>query len=574
MKTSTASGDNPSQESSTSGKFYDDSATRPDVSAIIEAGSKPTPYLNMYSTDDDDEEVLDMCSRTSPQHDLPQESDEDSVRSVHVTNPWSLAKVNAKIGPSMQEPRARNRLSPGNRIITPERGTDDQVPGLSKGLHPYTVKYPGLPSPATSSVSSPSYQNPGPPLRPWGPRVRARQDLDDIQFTQGNCKTDHPALRRNGSETWSTSLNSNASLLSFKKASELYKGYGLISNSSLDIGRHSPKTPGNFQQFDHVAEAKDLESSSATCHGNDSNTLASSSRSKQVSSPWYNVQRLGPGLAPEASQERFCTPMPSLASPAQRCSKTLQAQEVELAGILDFEHRKKAVMAQQRQISKNLTNKLNPPVLANLSAQSPERSETAPRFVGTKRMVPRTDIENNRDCEPRGEAIDYDLVATAPYSSPHEKRHLAGKKLLSLTDQDGEGTRESRRSPLDGKSGESGHDLQTGDEAFKWSEDDPRAYLINRRAHSSKADSSIGFTKTGLRVRRTRTGRLPLECVPVEANLHSLSAHAVNHFPEQPPLRNLCVRLAGNDEYLRTGQIEPLKWSANSKAFGGMGNFC
>ena len=100
----------------------------------------------------------------------------------------------------------------------------------------------------------------------------------------------------------------------------------------------------------------------------------------------------------------------------------------------------------------------------------------------------------------------------------------------------------------------------------KISERDPRAYLIRFRQQKAQQNHSEanGLTRTGLRIRRAKTTRLPLEGVPVDARLHDV-AIAMRMVDDINGIKRSFARLSTIDEYIRSGTVESIVWSPLSK---------
>ncbi|KAL8833740.1 MAG: hypothetical protein Q9170_004102, partial [Blastenia crenularia] len=118
---------------------------------------------SMYPEDEDEE--------LESGHTVPSEEseDEENLRGVTVTNPWTLAKINAPIRPLREREGTSNDISSIQQLPTPAKGPGDLSQDLSP---PDRILVPTLPTPAKSQIAPPNEQSSPDtflyPRRAWG----------------------------------------------------------------------------------------------------------------------------------------------------------------------------------------------------------------------------------------------------------------------------------------------------------------------------------------------------------------------------------------------------------------------
>jgi DNA mismatch repair ATPase MutL len=145
-------------------------------------------HFNMYGMDDEDLLTVGSPPPTQPQ--FSQEAEDVEVRSARVTNPWSLAKLNAPARQNVGE--SAIQADPGSTIqlMTPGWGQNEAPRNVRQSACPQesTHRRSNLPSPVASSPTLAAYQNPGPPLRRRAYDEQHDQDDADIESTQGSIR--------------------------------------------------------------------------------------------------------------------------------------------------------------------------------------------------------------------------------------------------------------------------------------------------------------------------------------------------------------------------------------------------
>lgn len=117
--------------------------------------------------------------------------------------------------------------------------------------------------------------------------------------------------------------------------------------------------------------------------------------------------------------------------------------------------------------------------------------------------------------------------------SPHKSRYLAAKAALAAGTRQQGSEREKEKSTA--QSGGLAHD-------------DPRAYYIRNRDKMQESSHA----KTGLKIKRTQTHRLPLESIPDDCKLHHLISTCSVRDETIPSLINESRNL---DTYIQSGAI-------------------
>lgn len=486
----------------------------------------PRAHSNMYGLDEDDEIP---SSSTGPQNVV---HDTEDVGDVVARNPWSLAKINIPV-------RRPNELDDSSPLPT-HQGSSSSSPHLEKklsnstpraGTHrqPFGLRLQS-PSPATSPCSPDIFQNPGPPRRPWPPRQR-RNDVSELEEAP-----EIPVMPSTGGrhgvanllDSWANLSASRTELPSFKRVSEIY-------NKDNELER-----------------TQDL-ASSEPLHMQNSMNLASHEH------PWRQVPLGHPLKSPllrspagAVAYDGACPPPNLEPVPASQHTsfKLSQSPNPELDQIMEFEHRKKAAVSHQRKAHGKAKGRGMSIVE---SAQLPQST------MGTSGDKDVLSLKVDRNV-PEGQASAVatfddgsdDRVADLNPSkkpSPHKNRYLAAAKRLTRgrTDE----SEDEFRAPGVSSPAELTDD---GQHIPRIPKDDPRAYLIRHRSQSTTADAG-GLSKTGLKIRRTITQRLPLEVVPPDVMLHDVVTRLdfdVRSLSETGPVA---------DKYTLTGKNDFIAWS-------------
>lgn len=169
----------------------------------------------------------------------------------------------------------------------------------------------------------------------------------------------------------------------------------------------------------------------------------------------------------------------------------------------------------------------------NTPLSLPQSSE--PQVSPVRENTPHHDLQYSLDFEKRKEDVNKKQRSSAPASrpSPHQNRYNAAIAVL------------------DSISNTVAPAKTVNPEPFKTSlpDGDPRAYLMRRQKSLSVISN---HPERALKLKRAKTGLLPLESIPQDCGVHSLVGRV------HTDLSAVCgavVELLGMDVYLRTGEI-------------------
>ena len=523
-------------------------------------GTEIKAHFNMYDFDEGD------VPTTSPplveNQGYAVDSEGDVALGTVFKNPWSLAKLHSSVRPG--QGRAEAVASRYSHLMTPTPDQEDSGPSTPLPTQPWTHRMSlgpsaSLPTPGTSPASPPGYQNPGPPMR----RAPARsKDDDEIKFTQDVSAKSMQSPRSMLIDSWVQPRPFLPEVTTFPRPSEANRMEDrLAAQSRSTFGMHRgtieyPPSPRST----HVdaASAADIR-----INGVDRPFKSPFKRKRAlVESPEADRSMTRPLTAIDFPTQQLITrpssclyplPDPSMLTdsedtvpicpPIQTISKASQSSCPDLAQILDFEHRKKAVNLQCRAQAKFKAQR--GPNSAEPEKVQPESSlMSSPNFqkkpTGDSEPAPST-LDHREEAHHATRAFEdrfgsqrarvEDIQNERP--GPHRNRYLTAKKRLFQSQQ------ENRTSP-----GEV-------EDRFKFSEDDPRAYFIRHQNETSF--STNGMTKTGLRIRRTKIARLPLETIPFNSAVQNIQAKASHPFPTVQAIAEELERLARFDEYAQCG---------------------
>jgi DNA mismatch repair protein, C-terminal domain len=552
------------------------------------------PRFNMYGMDDDD--LFEMISPPSTHHPLSEEADENEVRSARVTNPWSLAKLNAPARQSVGERSAQADSGLTVQLMTPGRGQNNQSRNLQRLAYPQQSMHPNssLPSPVASLPTPAPYQNPGPPIRRRAFNEQQDQDDNAIARTQDFVtEASHPRPS-NTLDTWVQPHQPAVQLLSFKKASVSCNGddgFGTVrrpdferQERSLDNSLLTRLTePDDFlaepsRTSNHISKPfkspfkgrsvissrhiANLESLDSSCIG-----LLPAPPPPKVRVPLPDQEPSSQRPLSATDYENQSTSMPPPPSPSQRSFKMSQSPNTELADILEFEQRKKAAVLHQRKSQSNRAlSEPNPTKLAHVQRKTDDTSLVQVISSQTRQNLPSLDLREKqsnpaRPFERDTKSFDEAAGSLLNRNTPHRNRYLAAKERLGYVRPESDHKQCAGHS--DQEKCNAGELLDETE--VRLSEDDPRAYLVRNSGSGQKTDSLSGLTRTGLKIRRTKTARLPLETIPAGAANNYLKAITPEPFPSTSPLAVMSRRQSQCDEYVRSGKNSFVRWSANSR---------
>jgi hypothetical protein len=550
-------------------------------------------HFNMYGIDDED--FLAIGSPQATQHPLSQDVEDNEVRNAHVTNPWSLAKLNAPARQSVGE--SSLQADPGwtIQLMTPDRVEND--PSRQRPACPQHLIHPqsSLPSPITSSPTPAAYQNPGPPLRRRAYDEHQDQDHDAIESTQNLVIEASDSSHANTLDMWVQPRRPTVHLPSSKRASISDAGDSRLGavgrlgfeqpETSLDDSFSTQLTePGDsliepFMASNHVSKpfrspfkGRSVPSSQLTAN------IASldSACTGALPAPTSPKVRVPLPDGPPSSQRRLLatnsdngsTSMPLPPSQSQPLFKMSKLPNIELAEILEFELRKKeAVLHQRRSQSKLSLSELNPMKLARTQRISNDSSSVQVVASQMLRDLPSIDLGKGQSNPARGseqrfaKSSNGEAGSVIHRNSPHQNRYLAAKERLDHPHPESDHAHHAGHS----KPGKWNAGDLLDEAEVRLSEDDPRAYLVRSSGSGKKMNSLTGLTKTDLKIRRTKTARLPLEAIPGNSANQGLKAKTPHPFPGTLALAIMSRRQGRYDEYVRSGENGFVRWSANSR---------
>jgi DNA mismatch repair protein, C-terminal domain len=530
-------------------------------------------HVNMFTAEDDN--IIEDEDITPPEEGVTHNDENDDAA---VRNPWSLAKLNIRIPPKRMGAPDQSASSVCNS--EPNEGT-------KPSSYSHRIRLGGR-STSTSPTrdSRVPLQNPGPPMRPWARRLT---ESDDDSLTSSASDSGEPRPHKTRLDTW------------------VQGDFQAGNNESL-------RRIQNPSQIEHQAFFHTPQSMSHRQQGSASNTerplrrkmAQNSSQQQRLSLPFktpfkQNSPRQYP--SPVASSEPHSNTRIPMATvddhqagfhrPSLALGTPLTSSGGELDDILEFERRKRLVTAQYRKQQAMKGNWNTPSSLPSPSSH-PSASGIdgaamyAAAFPRATSRPGSADPSTKRqpDFESRfgtnGPAEQEQLQQpTPPRSNPHHNRYLAATRNLSRPqsppnpDVMSHAHPEPRTAPE--HDGTALEDDEYVTELPKIPDSDPRAYFMRFRQqqHQQAHADTNGLTRTGLKIRRAKTVRLPLEATPVGAGVHDLAVEVrtlteggedeVTGFKGGEGVRKKYAILEKVDEYIKTGHIETLSWSPFSK---------
>lgn len=506
--------------------------------------SKSKHHSNMFSIDDEDlpEEITATMS-----DELSAMEDEGDMRSGSYLNPWTIAKVNAPVPLRRSDAGDYPRdypLTPGMRSTSAA-----VIPSLTTTT---THRSPlgltnQLPTPSRSPQTYTPYQNPGPPLRPWRSRVRSEDD-DDSADPDSAPPQSHGSGGPTGLDAWVKPTRATVELPSFQRATDVYKKGERFGNPDAEQSSCVDKRQATGFALNSLPANRPFKSPLKPVGSGPPN------------SPTMAAGRNGfPGIQPPSDSILSMAVEPeakltAVANMSQRQMKLSQSQNVELDEILEFEHRKKVAIAQQRKAFAK--KRLDPERLASiqqLSESEPSTSENQHSgAIASSEVVRRITNPSGEDFAARFGGNSTTPPQQTVHSDPHRNRYIAAVWNLSHGHPEGgsEVDNDGRGEQLIQSATDT--DGLSPDLPAKISDDDPRAYLIKHR-HVDQLDKP-GLIRTGLKLRRTKTNRLPLETISSNVATYTLEAELRPQTWSIETVQAAVVSLQPVDKYTRNGE--------------------
>jgi DNA mismatch repair ATPase MutL len=586
----------------------EDEDHRSAVKASSAASSKP--HRNMYEFDEDDLRAAQTPLSPEPTNDV--EADNAELRKASVTNPWTLAKLNAPVLSSNRSPSSRVAGTGNEQLMTPGPNKAKDLVCIKQRNHLDQGIY--LPSPARSesSHSPPVYQNPGPPLRRRAPN---HQGEDEIEFTQESANEQPADVGPSSLDLWTRPVAPQRQLPPSDCTSKILRNDNLVKyqSSSKNKSAEDMQTEIESTQLTDPSEkpTQGLKSPSGikkpfitpfktperpmVPHPPQRltpTTSPSPNHQSPTRQPWGWSRNEGESTSPvshaqqpplsQSHQHPMASPPRLRPSPTQLLEPLKPASHTsnpDLEEIMDFEHRKKAVNAQRKSQTKLTNRYLNPGQLAQIqreSAASFQASECASSSSAALRKpaAPRVNVRDAIEdsiCNPTRLLSRVIINPTPPSShqepshnattqsrSPHQNRYESARAALS---QPKSQTLLTRHEPWIGDNNE--HEPGNANDGCAESPphippNDPRAYLLQHHTSSSKH-------RTNSKLKRARTAKLPFETIPPKYALHNLSAKPTASFPRPQTLKSQLRQLAKFDPYSLKGENHFPHWNPHSK---------
>ena len=505
-----------------------------------------SPTIDVHQADVDNIERPENPVKAAVQIDMG-ENDDLSSRAI-ISNPFTIAAMNAKVSPtemaSMSSSASSDRIESLQRTNLEHHFDHQEEPRphrtpLGQGLQ--------LATPSASPSSPMPYQNPGPPMRRHNKSLANEAPEHDID-TRPQRRKQGQHITGNLMQTWLT-----------------------------------PNTDER-RPFEHVVHRRreaSHESSDDTIPAASIPLLESSGAALSTTNPSSRF-RWGPG------QQPFRSPLKRSSNGEQRESpgrishmssfepsvsgevtpgvqhRTFReptigksrSRSTELEDIMDFEHRKKAAIAQQRRLAAKFPSKSIGDILRTNrleSSASPLHDEEIPAST-TKDMVDEDVLEQEDFAAKFSDAGPSTLPKTK--ASPHHNRYLAAIKHLSHSHT---GTKKHSSNDEAAEHHEDANSTtpHPQDISSTISKDDPRAVLA-RQQHQRNGKSKIYRTKS--------SSKLPLETI--HPDMMTLHLAQKIKFPSSTPylINRLVQNLANRDRYIIDGTIETEDFADRSAA--------
>lgn len=510
-------------------------------------------FRNMYSIDEEDVEDELSCPSSTPSCQSEGDADESVVKA---TNPWSIARLNAPIrnketalATAVPNFESTNPL-PSNSS-TPV--TDRDANARCRQFNESAV----LPTPEVSPQNPSIYRN---PVQADSP-TKLSQDEKTSAFSRpelfiSSPNNLEPAILRG----WMESSPETGSLA--------LEPTGIVTDNIV-----ASNESRNREESD-CSEAPNLYKSPAK---SSLNRISLDLTSKSVNKPFKS---------PIKSKLRQSLPSPSLTLSGKapsgeigpRWPSPLTYQEdAELAEILAFEHRKKAIAQQKRQSQLKIgNNSVSLAKITNIqqsaipSCKSGKHSPRPRREQGIfesqtlfdqRFNLPLPAVED-RDSG-QGQSADPPQGSQRSQSgkNPHQNRYLAAIRSLKQrgTTTDRVELNDARTDDADDTEGPKLYETlaspQPNEEIPPLPPNDPRAYLVRRQQGLRQQPDGV---TTSLKIHRTNSSRLPLETIPKGSQTHRLVTRIMTEHWTIDQVR----QLSKSDPYAATGKNSFIRWSA------------
>jgi len=521
-------------------------------------------HFNMYGVDDED--LLEIYSMPPTPRPKSQDAEENEVWSARVTNPWSLAKLHAPTRRRVTQSPARADPGIAIQLMTPR---NDSTRGIQQESG---HARPNIPRFAASPLTPASCQNPRHPLRRRGCNDRQdSDDEDDIESTPNMITEAFEPRHANTLNRWVQPPKPPVHMPSFQGPSIPRSGdrrLGAPARSSLKQGS-SLDDPASTQLTEPLRVSNNAGKPFKSPFKGPSITsfrspLPAAPHEAQI--PLPNCSPLSHRRLPAADYDIQGSLVPP--PPSGHAFKSSQSPNSELAGILEFEERKRAaILHQRRSQSRHAHGELNPVTLAHPQRKSNDTTSVQAMSSQTRGDLHSLDLGEdgtNPACnvERRFAKSSDEKARGVPHrNSPHLNRYLAAKERLDRAHPDSDHPRKTSYS--DSSNGGAGDLIYEAD--VRLPEDDPRVYLVRHYGNGKDSNCTRSLTEAGFKIRRAKTARLPLETIPADKAVHALNATVRDRFPTVPTLAKMTGRHRQFDEYVRSGKNDFVIWSANGR---------
>lgn len=465
----------------------------------------------------------------------PRGSEEDEAPALD--NPWTKARMNIRLNRSNTLPE--DAVDPSLVMRAEVRAAASPDATSEAIVETAGLEAEQLLTPARSLDGSEGpFQNPGPPMRRRGPRV------SDSEPESPPLSTERGPTLLEGWIQASQRIRPHRSDASHNE-NQLREG-----QPSMRLSSRSPSVPRELQETQEP--------------GTPSPTLFTQG---QQSNPQQRPF-VSPFKRPRLSQFPNSSPTPgeSMIRPRkqprnmQPINGSSEVSETELDEILEFERQKKAVL-QQRKLAMKALHKSQA-----RSAQVNELHEDS-----------RADTQSRPDMSEDDIAEDFASQFAMNDSAGGDRRraNVSGQKAHGVAEvgqyEEEVVPRTSTREKATRPDSRSGEVVEGGEgEIRKIADSDPRACLIRQKALETQhlADKESGLSRTGLKIRRAKTSRLPLETVPLGMELHNIcieleSPQQQDRDASSANLAEQVAKLATLDEYVRHGKVTAAIWSSH-----------
>lgn len=501
---------------------------------------KPKVFRSMYGVDEQD-----LLSPQDEGRDVPEIGEEaEDIMDPKVTNPFVLAKVNTLV-----KPRNMSNQKGITKIVQLDTLHQTAIHREAQDFASHSDRRVDLlPSPSPSPERNTSYQNPGPPNRPWKSRqIRDEINHDDVLspvFLQHTLESGKPTLLDN----WTKSVNSSSPRQDSPNSIEVR-----CSEPINMPARAAIETASNALQTQTPSKRPTGLSST---HQSAFRTPFKRTSNVQSSSPIFGGQSIGPQAADNTMQQTE-SPSPaemhSLKFPGFERPRLLP--DTELEDIMDFEHRKRSTMLEHRERTRQSRS--------DKDSRRDEQTHDEETFSVPARpekeglSLPDQDATYGSKFGQVNMGDDMDILAQLKSASHLQNPHLnrRNKALRELDDRtekqnirdEGDHIIEQREA---GEDAESHNGVQT-ESSVKLSLRDPRAYLIrlsNEKGLLVQGNSS--------KSKKPMLARLPFETIDPTVATYKYTGPTGSAVPEDIQLLSARVKVLGQiDPYVRNGTI-------------------